>query len=346
VNEKVTSFDVARRAGVSRSTVSVVLNRSYAVQLSEETRERVFRAAEDLGYRTNAAARMLVRGDTETIALVLSDPTILLEDAFVPQLLHGIRLVNRELGYHVLLDSLDPAGGRSTFKGMVASRRIDGMIVLNPRTDDPELRQLIDEGYPTVLVGSIRHPQEHSVNFSTREGIHAAALHLMDGGHTRIGMVTFSPRGLVATDVRIATLRRSLSGRGLSLADEDITEGAFSVPSGFDATYSLLSRRPDLTAVFAGNDTIAIGVLSAARALGRKVPDDLSIVGFDDLPFARFLDPALTTIRTNGVDHGMKAANLLIRILRGEPIEQQRLQSPTELIIRGSTAPIDRSSAS
>ena len=253
-----------------------------------------------------------------------------------------------ELGYHVLLDSLDPAGGRSTFKGMVASRRIDGMIVLNPRTDDPELRQLIDEGYPTVLVGSIRHPQEHSVNFSTREGTprgRPAPYGWRPYPHRHGYVFASRPRGNRRPYRNLATVaertwfvaRRRRHHRGCLLRPQWLRRHIF-----------LVEQPPrSHQAVFAGNDTIAIGVLSAARALGRKVPDDLSIVGFDDLPFARFLDPALTTIRTNGVDHGMKAANLLIRILRGESsIEQQRLQSPTELIIRGSTAPIDRSSAS
>jgi DNA-binding LacI/PurR family transcriptional regulator len=342
VKDRVTSFDVARRAGVSRATVSLVLNRSNSVNLSDTTKERVFQAAAELGYRTNAAARMLARGDTETIALVLSDPAILTTDAFVPRLLHGIGLVNRELGYHILLEGLDPDGDRGTYRGLAASRRIDGMIVLNPRSDDPELRQLVNEGYPVVLVGSIRHADEHSVNFSTREGISAAVQHLLAGGHTRIGMITFSPRGLVATDARIASLRRSLAEGGITLEDADIEEGHFSVASGYEAGLRLLQRRPDLTAIFAGNDTIAIGAMSAARSLGRNIPDDLSIVGFDDLPFAQFLDPPLTTVRVDPVDHGMKAAELLIRMLRDEPIETRRVQSPTELIIRGSTGPARR----
>lgn len=334
---KVTSFDVAERAGVSRATVSMVLNRAPGAQISEETRQRVFLAADDLGYRPNSAARMLVSGNTETIALILSDSRILLSDAFVPQLLYGISSANREHGYHVLFDGMETDGAPTTFGRLVESRRIDGMIVLNPQTGDQELQQLVERNFPVVLIGSIRHPKEHSVNFSTRQGITAATHHLVELGHSRFGMIPFSQPGLIATDVRVAMLRNALRGHGLSMDDDAVEYGEFSSQSGFEAARRLRERRPDITAIFAGNDTIAVGALSALNGMGVSVPDDVSIVGFDDLPFARYLDPPLTTIRTDGVDTGRKAAQLLFRMLRGETIDEPQLQSPTEFVVRAST---------
>lgn len=336
---RVTSHDVARRAGVSRATVSMVLSRSSAASFSDETRERVLTAAADLGYQPNSAARMLVRGDTETVGLVISDPSILQTDAFVPQLLYGVGQVNRAYGYRVLVEGLEPQTGRDTYASLVEAQRIDGLIVLNPRTDDPDLRALIERGFPVVLAGTIGHELEHSVNFSAIDGMTEAAAHVVGLGHRRIGMVTFSPRGLVGTDERIAVLRKVLAAHGIDLADADIEPGDFSAESGAAAAKRLLSRRPDLTAVFAGNDTIAIGVASGARAAGWAVPDDLSIVGFDDLPFAGYLEPALTTIRIEAVLQGTLAANMLVKRLRREPIAERRITMPTELIVRQSTAP-------
>lgn len=339
MGDKVTSHDVARRAGVSRTTVSMVLNRSDAVILSAETREKVFEAARELGYKPNSVARMLARGNTETIGLVISDPGILRSDAFVPQLLYGISQVNREHGYHVLLEGLEANTGRGTYESLVEARRIDGLVVLNPRTDDPELKALIDREFPVVLAGTIRHPQEYSVNFSTSGGIAQAVELLIGLGHTRIGMVTFSPRGLVATDVRIASLRKALAAHAMTLDDADIEAGNFSSESGYAATGALLARRPDLTAIFAGNDTIAIGVISAASSFGFSVPDDLSVVGFDNLPFSGFLMPPLTTIHVDAVAQGNRAADMLIRLLKGETIEHRRITVPTDLIVRKSCAP-------
>jgi DNA-binding LacI/PurR family transcriptional regulator len=337
--EKVTSWDVARRAGVSRTTVSMVLNKSDAVSLSVETRRRVMQAASDLGYKPNSAARMLVRGDTETIGLIISDPAILPIDGFVPQLMHGISEFNREHGYHVLLEGVKADEGANPYESLVESRRIDGMIVLNPRSDDPNLKDLIDRGYPVVLVGSVRHPEELSVNFTTGEGISAAVDHLVSRGHRHIGTVPFSGRGLVGTDVRLSVLRRALAGHNLALPDSHVEHAAFSAESGHFATRRLLERHPEFSAIMAGNDTIAIGCISAAHALGRSIPKDLSLVGFDDLPFAAWLTPALTTIQVDAIQQGKMAAELLIRRLRDEPITERQLRLPTSLVIRQSTAP-------
>lgn len=339
---KVTSHDVARLAGVSRATVSIVLNRSTKIAISAETKERVLRAAEDLGYSPNSAARMLVRGDTETIALVLADSDILLCDAFAAHLLHGIGLVNQAYGYHVLVNGVSEQGNFTTYRRLAETRRIDGMIVLNPRTDDGELRQLIDEGFPIVLVGSIRHASEYSVNFSTREGIAAAVQHLVSLGHTNFGMIPFSQQGLVATDVRVAVLTSSLKQFGMSLPSSAVEYANYTVESGFEATRTLIARHPEITAIFAGNDTIAIGTLSALQQQGIEVPGKMSVVGFDDLPFARYLNPPLTTVKTDGVDIGRKAAELLLKQLRGEPIAQRQLQSPTSFIARASSGGNER----
>lgn len=339
-SSRITSRDVAKRAGVSRATVSLVLNRSESVTLSAETRERVIQAAADLGYKPNSAARMLVSGVSETIGLVISDPSILLFDGFIPQILYGIERANRETGFHVLVEGLEMQGQQGAYDNLVESRRIDGLIVLNPRADDEALIQLIKRGFPLVLVGSVRHPDEVSVTFSTRRVIGQAVDHVTGLGHRRIGAVTFSPRSFVATEARLHALASALERNGLGLDADAIADGNFSAESGYHAAMDLLCRRPDLTAIFAGNDTIAIGVLSAARELGRRVPEDLSVIGFDDLPFAEWLGPGMTTIRIDAVRQGMIAAEMLFALLGHRELEQRRLRLEPELVIRRSTASI------
>ena len=338
-SKRLTSHDVARRAGVSRATVSLVLNRSESVTIAAETRERVLKAAAELGYKPNSAARMLVSGQSETIGLVVSDPSILLVDQFVTRVLYGIEKANRELGFHVLVEGLESGEKGGTYGNLVESRRIDGLIVVNPRAGDEALIALIETDFPLVLIGSVRHPAEVSVTFGTRGALGQAVDHVVGLGHRRIGAITFAPRGFVAADARLRALDAGLRRHGLALEADAIEDGAFSSESGHHAGLALLSRRPDLTAVFAGNDTIAIGLLSAAHALGRRVPDDLSIVGFDDLPFAPWLTPALTTIRTDGVRQGMLATDMLFKRLNAQAIETPRVRLEPDFVVRASTGP-------
>lgn len=337
-SNRVTSHDVARRAGVSRATVSLVLNRSESVTLSKETRERVLQAAADLGYKPNSAGRMLVSGLTETVGLLVSDPSILLVDQYIPHLLYGIEKANREMGFHVLVEGLEARDEAGAYDNLVESRRIDGLIVVNPRAGDKALVSLIDKGFPLVLVGSVRHPAEVSVTFTTRGVIGEAVDHVVGLGHRRVGAIAFAPRDFVSTNARLTALDAGLRQHGLALDDDAVGDANFSAESGYHAAKALLTRRPDLTAIFAGNDTIAIGVMNAAHELGRRVPDDLSIVGFDDLPFARWLTPPLTTIRTDGVRQGMIAAEMLFARLNQRPLESQRVRMEPELIVRASTS--------
>ncbi|PZU84498.1 MAG: LacI family transcriptional regulator [Shinella sp.] len=336
-SKRITSHDVARRAGVSRATVSIVLNGSQRVSLSEETRSRVLKAATELGYKPNSAGRMLVSGLSETIGLVVSDPSILLVDQFIPQVLYGIEKANREMGFHVLVEGLESREKNATYDNLVESRRIDGLIVLNPRADDEALVSLIEKAFPVVLVGSLRHPLENSVIFSTRRAIAAAVDHVIELGHSRIGAITFSPTGFVATEARLAALSLGLQKHGLELDSNAVGYGNFSAESGYRAAIDLLKRRPDLTTVFAGNDTIAIGVLSAAHELGRRVPESLSVVGFDDLHFAPWLTPPLTTVKTDGVRQGMIAAQMLFARLGYSGMDASRVRLEPELVIREST---------
>jgi DNA-binding LacI/PurR family transcriptional regulator len=336
IKRTVTSTDVAKRAGVSRTTVSMILNNSGTGTFPEETRARVLQAAAELGYSPNSAARMLVRGDTETIGLLVSNPTLLTVDAFVPQLLYGVSQTAQRFGYRVLLESITDPANPTAYLDLVGGKRIDGLIILNPRLKDDGLIRLIDQGFPAVLLGSVRHPQEFSVNFRNPPPVQALMAHLASLGHTRIAHVALSPPGPIGTNARLAAFRRALGELGLPYEDALVSYGAYSADSGYRAMLELLDRKVSATAVFAANDTLAMGAMAAIRERGLSIPGDMAVVGFDDLPFAAFTAPPLTTVRNDGMLQGRLAAEKLIHLLRHEEEPERRTYVDTQVVIRRS----------
>lgn len=334
---KVTSRDVAALAGVSRGAVSMILGGRGAA-FAEETRARVREAARTLGYAPSAAGRMLVRGSAETIGVVVCHSEMLAHDGFVPQVLGAVAAACRRHGHRVILEVLDGGDGAETYRALVAGRQIDGIIVIDPASGDPELHALIEEGFPLVLLGSVQHRGEASVNFSTRMAIEALVDHLHARGHRRFAFVSHSPAGYVATDARLAALRGALGRRGLTLAEDHVAHGAFSARSGFEATRLLLAGGLEPpAALFAGNDTIAVGALAALAERGLEVPEDVAVTGFDDLPHSAFLAPPLTTVATFAARQGEIAAEMLMSLLRGEHLGHRRVRVPIDLVVRTST---------
>jgi LacI family transcriptional regulator len=338
MSNRVTSHDVARAAGVSRTTVSMVLNGSSAVALSDETRERVKNAAAELGYRINSAGRMLASGATKTIALIVTNPDLMLIDGFIPPTLYAISREAAAHGYNVLIEGLPPEGDERGYRDLVMARRIDGMIVLNPRSNDPQLSALIEQEFPVVLLGAIRDAKGICLGFDDRDAIGAAVAHLVRLGHGAIGHVALSARGTYATDHRIEAIRAALRAHGLELPESRVAYGDFDAESGRTAAHRLMDLQPSLTAIIAGNDTIALGVMRAARERGMSVPGDLSIIGYDDLPLAAFLEPPLTTIRTNAVEQGKLATHLLIGLIKEKTPPQMANPVCPVFVARGSCA--------
>ncbi|WP_319567059.1 LacI family DNA-binding transcriptional regulator [Cohaesibacter marisflavi] len=336
--KSVTSHDVAKLAGVSRSTVSLVLNGSNAVSLSEETKERVREAARILGYRPNSAALMLRKGRTDTIGLVITETRSIRVDAYIPILHYAIADVLKEAGYSLLLETFERKKGVNPYTDLVFSHRIDGLMVLSPHVEDKDLHALLDSGFPVVQIGSIGHPEELSVTTCTSDSTTEAVRHIVDLGHRNIGSVPFSPSGFSATDSRLEELRQELLKSGIMLDADCIEFGDFSAESGYNATLRLMKRQPRLTAIFAGNDTIALGVIGALNSLGLSVPGDVSVVGYDDLPFSGFISPPLTTVKMNADHQGRLAADLMVKRLKGETIPQKRLVLPSQVVLRDSTA--------
>ncbi|MBF6596105.1 MAG: LacI family DNA-binding transcriptional regulator [Thermaceae bacterium] len=337
---RVTSQEVAKRAGVSRTTVSFVLNDVPGSNISAETRRRVLRAAEELGYVPNAAARSLVSGQTLTIGLIISHAEHLQVDAFIPQLLYSISYTSHQHGYRVLLETVEDVSKPDAYLELVRGQRIDGLMVLNMRSDDSQLPELIRRNFPVVLLGFREWPGLKSKTFSVEtDGTEAgsrATTHLIALGHTRIAHITFSPENYYATQDRRRGYRKALEAAGLNYDPALVKLGNYSAASGYEAMKELLQRKPYPTALFAGNDTIALGAMAAIHQHGLRIPEDIAVVGYDDIPTAPYMVPPLTSVQVAPLQQGRIAVEMLSGLMSGKPPAQNHIRLETPLVIRES----------
>ena len=337
---QVTSQQVAKRAGVSRTTVSFVLNDVPGSNISEETRQKVLQAAEELGYVPNAAARSLASGQSLAIGLVVSHAEHLQVDAFIPQVLFGLSNTAHQHGYRVLLETVADVSKPDAYTDLVRGQRIDGLIVLNTRSDDRQLPELIRRNFPVVLLGFREWPgleaQTYTVETDGLGSSRTATQHLIDLGHQRIAHITFAPEEYAATHDRHLGYRQALENSGIRYEPKLVKYGNYSAASGFAAMKKLLAMKPYPTAVFAGNDTIALGAMAAVHAKGLRIPEDIAFFGYDDIPTAAYMAPPLSTVRVSAIDHGRIAVEMLSGLMQGNPPTQNHIRLETPLIIRES----------
>ena len=333
-NSRVTARDVAERAGVSRTTVSFVLNHVEGMRISEETRQRVLGAARELDYHPDSLARRMVSGRTHNIAYVIrQSPDQAFADAFMPEVLNGLARGAAAQGFHVLFEPIGPEDPRG-FAWLIRERHVDGLVISGPRTDDPELLNLLDRGVPVVLQGQLPGVQIPLVDVDNHHGARLATQHLIKLGHARIGLITNAGLAYTAAAARVAGYREAITDAGLLFQESLVRYGNFTPQSGEAAIMDLLNEKP--TAVFVASDVVALGVVKRLQALGVRVPDDVALVGFDDIPLARYLDPPLTTMRLPAFGLGWGAAELITRFINHVPVENQQVLLETELIVRES----------
>jgi len=322
-------------AGVSTTTVSFVLNDRVEARISPATRKRVLEAAAQLGYRPHAAARDLAGGRSQTIGLVLrQSPEQVAEDALLAETLRGVSAAARAGGFKVLVE---PILNHDGYGDLIRSHRADGLIISGPRMDDRELLALGRQGAPVVIQGSLDDATVPSVDIDNAAAARMAVDHLLELGHREIGCVTNASVSYTAARDRAEGYRLALRGAGIEPEDERIVEADFNAASGRVAMARLLEA-DGITAVFVASDVVALGAMAAIREAGRRVPDDISIVGFDDIPLAAYFDPPLTTVRLPAHDLGRAVGTALLDRIAGRPVKA-RTVLPTELVIRSSTAP-------
>jgi len=330
-----TSADVAARAGVSRTTVSFVLNGRVDTQIPRTTWRRVEEAARELGYHPHEAARQLAGGSSLTLGVVLrQSPDQVAADALLSETLWGLAQAARQGGYRVLIEPIAPGAG--TYADLLRSHRTDGLVVSGPRADDHELAGLVRDGFPIVLQGSRADLDAPSVDVDNQAGARTAVEHLIGLGHSLIGCITNAPLAYTAASQRLAGYQDALEAANLESDERLIVEGSFDASSGHDAMGLLLSRAKP-TAVFVASDVVAFGAMRALREAGRRVPSDISIVGFDDIPLAEHFDPPLTTVRLPAHALGAAVGQALMDRVAGRPVAPRTLL-PTELIVRDSTS--------
>ncbi len=333
---RVTSQEVADLAGVSRATVSFVLNGVRTNRISEATRERVLRAASELSYIPDAAARTLASGKTGTIGLVVSRTEHVRIDAFVSQILYGLAPVCSARGHRLILETSDPGQPTYEYEQLVGSRQIDGLVVLNPDPGDERLSALIDRGFPIVLIGAHPHPEVPTVAVDSALAMRRATEHVIRLGHRRIGFIHYRQVSSLGIGGRFKGFRSALEAAGIPVDPRRVRSGNFSAESGYEAMISLLSEPERPTAIVTGNDTIAIGAMAAVSESGLRVPDDVAVVGFDDIPLARYASPALTTVRVPASEMAAVCGDMILDLIETGWLDPLKRWFPAELVVRRS----------
>jgi len=331
----VTIRDVAALAGVSHQTVSRVIN--GVERVNPETRQRVEEAIKTLKYTPNAIARFMSRGRTHILACFSPNLT----DYTFASLIEGAESEARQHGYFVITASAsDHHEFRLLVDQLISTRQVEGLIVINPYADDRY--KALPAQIPTVFLGA--RPREggtDAVYLDEESAGYAATEHLIQLGHLQIVHLT-GPRSEDCSQDRYCGYVTAMESNGLHPQPGWILEGDWSATSGYQAIQTWQSQNIPFTALFAQNDRMAVGAIRALRESDRDTPADVSVVGFDDMPLASYFDPALTTMRQDICYSGIQAARLLVQRIETPDAPYQSVRVPAELIIRGSTAPIER----
>ena len=331
--QRPTISDVARLAGVSISTVSRVVNDTAPV--SDEVGERVRNAINMLSYTPHAAARNLAVRRTTTIGLLLPE----LGSSFFTPLLRGIEAAVRQTEYDLLVycNPRTAAGYDGRHRQPIGSHNADGMLVFSTTLDDQDIIRNHDQGFPMVLLHRLPPPGLHvpDIVFDNCAGVRMAVNHLVTvHGRRRVAFL-HGPLGNQESQEREAGYRQALQQQGIAVDPALIVRGGYNERGGYNAVNDLLRMGVLFDAVFTGDDEAGVGALTALRTAGRRVPEDVAVIGFDDLPFAQHLNPPLTTLRAPIEQAGYLAATELFTMLAGGEVDEQTVL-PVEFVIRQS----------
>ncbi len=335
--------DVAREAGVSKTAVSFAFNSPG--RLAPDTATRIRAVAERLGYRPDPVARMLTQRQTMTIGVLTPQPlSVIFSNPFFGAFSEGVAAVAEELGYG--LHFIAPLHG--SLAGAMNRATVDGVVAIGLSDDHPDVEHIRRAGLPIVLVDSTALPEYDSIEIDDAGGAKAAADHLIALGHRNVLVVAVEPPapsiGVDPDGVmgrRLRAYRDAFRAVGVELPDDHLLVGPATIDGGLVAVRRALEGGLRPTAVLAMSDVVAIGAMRAIRESGLRVPDDISVVGFDDIDIAPHVDPPLTTVHQPMRRKGEEAVRLLLTVVeRRDPATPEHRRLQTRLVVRGSTGPV------
>jgi LacI family transcriptional regulator len=323
--------DVAREAKVSVATVSRAFNDSGPV--SEETRQRIRDVAERLRYSPHGVARSLITSTTHTIGTLLPE----LYGEFYAELIRGMDQAARRSGYYLLVSSSRDAQDEFEAALRAMRGRVDGLIAMSPHLDAASVLANVPTALPTVLLNcAVSGDGYDAFTIENHRGAYDMVRHLLGVGHRAIAMIT-GAAGTYDASERLRGYRKAMREAGIDVPNEWELAGDFSEASGHRAVESLLALDPRPTAIFAANDSMAIGAMSALREAGLRVPEDMAVAGFDDIPIARYTSPPLTSVHVSIAELGGRAVETLLHAMVHKGAHTRRHQRlATTLVVRQS----------
>lgn len=328
---KASIYDVSKKAGVSVVTVSRVINNASTVRQS--SRDKVMKAIKELNYQPSSAAQSLARGKTNVIGLLIPNLT----DPFIMEVVDSVDRELEKLGYFLALsviDKSDDSTVRSNF--LFQHDRVDGILILTPIFEDEYINSLKDKNIPFVIMDNQLFPfTVSSIVVDNFKGGYDVTRHLLELGHLKFGCIG-GPEEFLSAKHRIDGFKAALAEVGIE--PEKITRGEFDIETGYEVTHKWVEDKALPSAIICGDDHIAFGVIDALRENGLKIPEDVSVVGYDDHPFASQLHPHLTTVKQPAVEIGRKGVEALFNAMNGKEKQHVVVKLPPELIIRHTTS--------
>lgn len=332
----VTIKDIAKKAGYSVTTVSRALN-GYD-DVNEDTREKIIAVARELGYYPNRIAQQLVTKKTNTFAVFTLDRQTF-QNQFITLLISGLMDELALDDYNLLLFPSQKLQSAAEVANRCRQQGVGGAVIMGLRLSDPVVKELPQVNFPTVLVDvPIKGKRAGYVSSDNITGAAQAVDYLARLGHRTIGFINGHSQAWVSRE-RLAGYEKGLAQHGLPFSPTLVYEGDFSKESGLQGAQALVRRHPELTALFVASDLMAVGAVEGLSELGMRVPEDVSVIGFDDQEYARHTRPALTTVRQDMYGMGKQAARLLIQMVENQDYEPIHTDLKPELVVRESTAP-------
>jgi DNA-binding LacI/PurR family transcriptional regulator len=329
--------NVAKEAGVGITTVSRFLNKDPTLVIAEETKERILQAVKKLNYKPNAYARALKLGKTSTFGLVIGNfynPTY-------SQMIKGVEEVLDQHGYHLIVTSAGEYRSNKSYFNLINEGRVDGIIIAITNMDDQDINRLDAFDIPYVLMNSLHNKAKYCVGSDDESAAKSAVSYLIENGHRQIAHLA----GKFYSDIgfrRLSGYKNALIEHGIPVNENLIVETDFTEDSAYEGIEKLLKQNENpFTAVFTANTRTAFGAMACFRDKNIRVPDDLSIIGFNDIHFNSILNPPLTTVKFSLEDMGRKAASTLLKLINKQDVNNKTILKDHQLIIRKSVKSIN-----